>query len=380
MHIIPIASGKGGVGKSTLSANLAIALAQTGKRVVLVDLDLGASNLHHILGIRAVPQGIGTFLNAKGMPFDNIILSTEYDGLMFVPGDSEIPGVANLKANQKSKLMKELKHIDADYVLLDLGAGSSFNTLDFFLLSGHGIVVSTPTLTATLNAYLFLKNAVFRILSSSFKRGSFAAEQLRLAFSSGASLQKIYLPRFLDRIAREDPASFASFTKKLGGFKPRLVFNMLDDPKDVDKSEKIRRSTKEYLSIELEHMGIIYRDELQKTALSSRLPIIIYKPQSLVAQAVYRIADKVLQLSEEEDRPLDIDNIDDSYVEAAYEAEVDFSAKLQDVEELLQTGALTMGDLVETIRIQQIELSQIKKENLLLKSKILKAAKQGFKV
>jgi len=380
MHIIPIASGKGGVGKSTLSANLAIALAQTGKRVILADLDLGASNLHHILGIRAIPQGIGTFLNDPQADLASVVMETEYDSLFFLPGDSEIPGVANLKANQKSRLIRALKNLEADYLLLDLGAGSSYNTLDFFLLSGHGIIVSTPTLTATLNAYLFLKNAVFRILSSSFKKKSYAAQQLEKAYKSGAGLQKIYLPRFLEMVKREDPESYNKYAQKIADLQPRLVFNMLDDPKDVDKSEKIRRSTREYLGVELEHMGIIYRDELQKTALSSRLPILVYKPQSLVSQAVYRIADKVLQLSEEEDRPLDIETVDDSYSEAAYEAEVDFGAKLQDVEELLHTGALTMGDLVETIRIQQIELGQIKKENLLLKSKILKAAKQGFKV
>ncbi|WP_028972687.1 P-loop NTPase [Spirochaeta cellobiosiphila] len=380
MHIIPIASGKGGVGKSTLSANLAIALAETGKKVILTDLDLGASNLHHILGIRAIPQGIGNFLSNSKLALNSLVMETEYAGLFFLPGDSEIPGVANLKASQKSRLIKALKGLDCDFLILDLGAGSSFNTLDFFLMSSHGIIVSTPTLTATLNAYLFLKNTVFRILSASFKKGSIAADQLDKAFQSISGLQKIYLPKFLETIRKEDPESYNKFYEKIKHFRPRLVFNMLDDPKDVDKADKIRRSTKEYLGVDLEHLGIIYRDEIQKTALGSRLPIIVYKPQSIVAQAMYRIADKVLQLAEEDDGNFEIDSIDDTYLEAAYEAEVDFNAKLQDVEALLNTGALTMGDLVETIRVQQLELNQIKKENLLLKSKILRAAKQGFKV
>ncbi|NBQ39078.1 MAG: MinD/ParA family protein, partial [Alphaproteobacteria bacterium] len=63
MQIIPIASGKGGVGKSLVAANLAIALAQAGKNVVLADLDLGGSNLHLILGLRGIPVGIGTWIN-----------------------------------------------------------------------------------------------------------------------------------------------------------------------------------------------------------------------------------------------------------------------------------------------------------------------------
>ena len=97
MHIVPVASGKGGVGKSLISANLSIALGQAGKRVVLADLDLGGSNLHTMLGLRSVRAGIGTFLTDKGASFDDIVVPTEYDNVRFIPGDAEIPGIANLK-------------------------------------------------------------------------------------------------------------------------------------------------------------------------------------------------------------------------------------------------------------------------------------------
>ena len=66
MQIIPVASGKGGVGKSLLSANLAIALGQSGKKVILADLDLGASNLHLVLGVQSPKQGLGTWLTGHG--------------------------------------------------------------------------------------------------------------------------------------------------------------------------------------------------------------------------------------------------------------------------------------------------------------------------
>src|SRR6056297_78751 len=98
MHIVPIASGKGGVGKTLLAANLAVALGQAGKRVILADLDLGASNLHIALGSGSVKYGIGTFLNSKEIDFDDIILDTDYKNLRFIPGDAEIPGIANLKS------------------------------------------------------------------------------------------------------------------------------------------------------------------------------------------------------------------------------------------------------------------------------------------
>ena len=113
MQIIPVASGKGGVGKSLFSANLAIALGKAGKKVVLADLDLGASNLHLVLGIQANKTGIGTFLS-KTSSFEDIVIETEYDNVLFVPGDSEIPGFAALKIYQRNALVKELLKLDVN--------------------------------------------------------------------------------------------------------------------------------------------------------------------------------------------------------------------------------------------------------------------------
>jgi len=380
MQIIPIASGKGGVGKTLVATNLAVALARYGKQVVLADLDLGASNLHLTLGQSGVRTGIGTFLLDSSLKFDDIILPTEYENLRFIPGDAEIPGMANLKGGQKSKLIRRLYGVDADYLIADLGAGTNFNTLDFFLTSSRGILVTTPTLTATLNAYLFLKNTVFRVMGNSFKKGSAAAAYLDSLRKEGNQLQRVYIPRLLERISREDPQSYEQFQKTMRSFRPMLVMNMLEDPKDARKAEKIRRSCREYLGIDMEHLGVIYYDHLQEVALSSRLPIVAYKPASVLSQAVYRMADKIIQHKEEEQAGLlNFNNLEQSYETAEMEAEVDFDAKVQDLENLLHSGALTRGDLIDTIRAQQYEVGALKKENQLLKSKLMKAAEQGFK-
>lgn len=382
MQIIPIASGKGGVGKSLVAANLAVALAESGKKVVLADLDLGGSNLHLILGLRAIPVGIGTYFNSPSMDFQEIIVDTEVENLRFIPGDSEIPGMANLKPLQKKSLIRNLQSIkDADFLILDLGAGTSANTVDFFLISSRGIIITTPTLTATLNAYFFLKNAVFRILESSFVKGGWAESEFRkLTSGAGGGLQKLYIPKLLDKMAKEDPESFRNFNKASEHFQPRFIFNMLEDPKDVEKGNKVRRSCREYLGVDLEHLGVIYRDDLQDVALASRLPILIYKPQSILSQAIYRIADKITQFEQADLGPLNYQSIEDSFQTAALEAEVDFESKMTYLEELLNSGALTMGDLMETVKTQQMEINQLKKENTLLKTKIVKAIQAGMKL
>ncbi|HSV55482.1 MAG TPA: P-loop NTPase [Magnetospirillaceae bacterium] len=379
MHILPIASGKGGVGKSLLAANLAIALAETGRRVILADLDLGASNLHTFLGVASQGRGIGSWLSATGADFSGVILDTGYLNLRFIAGDAEIPGLANITASQKHRLVGRLLSLDADYLILDLGAGTSANILDFFLVAPRGILVTAPTLTATLNAYLFLKNAVFRLMWTTFRKGSPAWAVIEGLRKDGTSLQKAYVPAILDQVGRADPDARSAFDTKLANFHPRLIMNMLEDPQDAEKAHKVRRSCLQYLNLDIEYLGILYRDELQDIALDSRIPVIRYKPQSILSQAVYRAADKLIACEDQAEEPLSDAYLNETYQTAELEAEIDFSAKVEYIEDLLHCGSLTPGDLAEIVRSQQFEIGQLRKENQFLKVKLVKAMSQGFK-
>ncbi len=380
MQILPVASGKGGVGKSLVAANLSIALAQAGNRVIVADLDLGGSNLHTILGMRAPSAGIGTFFTRKGMEFSEIVLPTEYRNLSLIPGDAEIPGIANLNSNQKRSLVRNLTALEADYLVLDLGSGTSYNTLDFFLLSSRGIIVTTPTMTSILNAYLFLKNAIFRLIDRSFRAKGPAGEYLKSLRESGDGLQRTYIPRILPELRVRDPKGYEKFIQQRDAFQPALIMNLLNDPKDSAKAGKIRRSCIHYLGIDLDHLGVIYRDVLQDAALSSGLPILIYKPHSVLAQAISRIADKVMESAAVDMQLQDIEDVDDNYTAADMEAEIDFDTKIQYMQDLLHSGALSEGDLFETMRMQQYEIDRLRKENNFLKTKIVEASKAGFEL
>jgi len=380
MQIIAVASGKGGVGKSLVSANLAIALTRMNKKVILADLDLGGSNLHLVLGEQVGTRGLGTFLNNSRIGIDEILYPTSWKGLSFIPGEAELPGAANVSVPSKRRLVKALGKLETDYLILDLGAGTSFNTVDFFLLSGSGILVATPTLTSTLNAYLFLKNAVFRILSSSYNRKSPVHSFMEDLRKDGTSLQKIHLNKLLESIKTIDPEVYDTFREKVSHLRPRLIMNLLDDPRDVSRSQRLRISAREYLGIEMDSLGIIYRDQLQDSAQRSSLPIVAYKPQSVLSQAIFRIADKIIENDEVLSGPLTNLEANDSFKEAELEAEADFDLKISSLEELLHSGALTQGDLVETVRMQQFEITALKKENRFVKKKLVEAAELGFKV
>ena len=268
MQILPIASGKGGVGKSLLSANLAIALGQAGKKVVLADLDLGASNLHLALGHNVKNNSIGTYLTDKSS-FQSIIEPTEYDNVSFIAGDSQIPGLTTLKAAQKTKLLRNFHSIDADFLILDLGAGTHQIILDMFLQSPQGILVTAPTVTATLDGYLFLKNSVFRLLNTTYKRGSAGHQYLEQLKTNSDAMKSIYIPKLVDQLSVVDPVNTGLFKTRMNQFKPRLVMNMIDDPKDADRAQRIRNSCSQYLGMDLEYLGLMYRAQLQDKALSS---------------------------------------------------------------------------------------------------------------
>ena len=371
MQIIPVASGKGGVGKSLLSANLAIALGQAGKKVVLADLDLGASNLHLVIGQNSPKKGIGTFLTGESK-FEEIIMPTDYQNVSFIAGDSEIPGLSALKVAQKNALIKKFHSVNADYLIVDLGAGTHLTILDLFLTSPQGIIVTAPTVTATLNGYLFLKNAVFRLMAATFKKGTKAAEFINKLRNDSASLQRLYIPKLIEKITEIDPENGMKFKKRLAQFKPRLIMNMIDEPKDADKAQKIRRSCQQYLGLEVESLGVMYRDSMQDKALASSLPVTVYKPNSVLAQAVFRIAEKIMQGESL--------SFDETFDVATEEANDDYSAKMSYVEDLVGSGALNVGELAEMIKTQQYELTQLKNENIMLKSRLVKAAQQGFKL
>lgn len=189
----------------------------------------------------------------------------------------------------------------------------------------------------------------------------------------------MYVPKILAELERVDQRGVAVLLDRMRSFRPRLVMNMIADPKDVDKALKIRRSCEQYLNITLEYLGVIYQDTQQNVALSSGLPIVVYKPQSLIAQAVYRIADKILQSEGEEASSIeDYEGlVERSFASAEAEAEVDFQFRMDYLEDLIKSKTVCVGDLAEIIKAQQYEIATLRKQNLLLQRKINKTLRNA---
>jgi MinD-like ATPase involved in chromosome partitioning or flagellar assembly len=157
-----VAGGKGGVGKSVVAANLSLAVAQYGLRCLLVDADLGGGNQHTLFGERAPTQALDAFITGEVSSLASVLKPSRYPGLTLAFTRCDAAGAANPKHSQKQKLIRNLQKADFDVVVLDLGAGTSFNTLDLFLAARVHLVVTTPEPTAVQNAYGFIKCAAQR--------------------------------------------------------------------------------------------------------------------------------------------------------------------------------------------------------------------------
>ncbi len=156
LKVITISSGKGGVGKTNVSANLAVSLAKTGKRVILLDADLGLGNLDVILGLS--PKYNFAHVVRGEMDLEDIVVEGPM-GIKIIPAASGIQELTNLTAAQKVNLFTQVEalHGGIDMLLIDTGAGISNNVLFFNLVAGDKIIVACPEPTSIVDAYALMK-------------------------------------------------------------------------------------------------------------------------------------------------------------------------------------------------------------------------------
>ena len=293
--IIPVAGGKGGVGKTFVTANLAVALAQAGHSVIAVDLDLGNSNLHSLLGLENRYPGVGEYLrgNVKCAPAD-LIVQTPVPNLGFIPGDGRMPFMANITYNQKLVLLRFLKTLQADYVLVDLSAGTAFNTLDLFLIRKSGLIVTTPEHPARMSTLVFLKHLVLRALRQALHRDVSVREKLSELETQTVNDPIFTVERFRDELAKVNPETASKIDTVCQNIRPRFVYNMMEDAKDSKIFGRIDNTLGDLLSIAGDHIGVIPHEQTVRTLLKHRGIFLLEAPDSAIAASMHRLARRII--------------------------------------------------------------------------------------
>lgn len=268
-QIIPVASGKGGVGKSFLSANLAIGIARRSFKTIAVDLDLGGSNLYSYLGMTNDNPGLGDYFREKKALRDYVV-KTGLENLEFIPGEGRTTFMANLNYLQKKKLIRELSKLNAAYIILDLGAGTTYNTLDFFDLANNGIVVSSFEVPAVMNTLTFLKNCLFRKISSHFRNEFLIYDKLNTAMKESSNENPLSIKDLIEMVTEINTSKAEEMKELLRKFNPRILFNMVSSKEELELVKKVDQGIVKNLSLSVEYFGIVRYSAEVKNSIFKR--------------------------------------------------------------------------------------------------------------
>jgi len=225
--ILTVSSGKGGVGKTNFAVNLAIGYAKLGKKVIVMDADLGLANVNVILGVIPKYNLYHVIKNKK--PLKEIVLDTPY-GIKIIAGASGFSQLANLTDDQREIFINSLSELEyADIIIIDTGAGVSNNVLSFILAADETIIITTPETTAITDAYGIIKS--------------------------------IYA------LDKDIPI--------------KLVINKCESISEGKRvADRIINISFQFLSIKVENLGLIMNDEIVEKAVKVQKPFYILNPKS----------------------------------------------------------------------------------------------------
>lgn len=254
-----IGGGKGGVGKSFVSTSLALCAAKTGIRVTLVDLDLGSANLHTYLGMAASQLSLSDFIKSRVNDLKKIQVPTSQANLNFISGFNDSLDVTEMGTDNQTRLLKALRQLDCDLVILDLGAGTNAQTLDFFLAAERKITVISPEPTSIENAYRFIKAAFYRQLKKS-------EQDLNLQWLIQEAMDHknrhgIRSPADLfQHIHSTDPAAGQRLLTAMQSFHLDILVNQVRDKADLDLGQSIQSVCHKYFGLKANFAGAISHD------------------------------------------------------------------------------------------------------------------------
>ena len=288
-RVFAVGGGKGGVGKTVLTASLGVGLASLGHKVVIVDADLGGANLHTCMGILEPKYTFYHFYSLQRDTLEDILLETPVENLKLISGACGTLGLANPKYSQKLRFISSLKQINADFILLDLGAGSSFNVIDFFLAADDRIVVTTPEPMSIQETFNFLKIALFRDMHRRFKKNQEIVNLLDSDMFAEPGRMGSTMIDLVKQIRHRDPESAKVVEKMLAQFQPHLILNMVHESDETKEGASLKTAAEELLAVDLDFLGIIEYDESVRYSVKELKPFLINNPKSKASKSLAKL-------------------------------------------------------------------------------------------
>jgi flagellar biosynthesis protein FlhG len=282
-RVVAIGGGKGGVGKSLVSANVGIFLATLGKRVIIVDGAFGAANLHIFAGVPRPSRSLSEALVPDGPKLVELAVPTYVPGVKLISGVSDPPSVAELAPEVVRGLADQIHTLPADWVVVDLGPGIAGPTLELFLEADIGILVAVPDPTSIELMHRFVKAAFLRRLH---QRGlGHLALDGRGHEGGSASPLEIYLSAVEHRASELDELRGAIL-----GFAPHLVINSARSKSDMELGRAVASAARRRLGVPIRYLGHLEYDEAVWASTRRRRPLLIEHPETRIAKCFERVA------------------------------------------------------------------------------------------
>lgn len=241
-RVIAVTSGKGGVGKTNLAVNLAVDLQQSGKRVMIIDADIGTANVNLLMG--SVTNRSLIHLLDDGVQLEDVV-EEGTAGVKYISGVAGVEAALTLNRTQQKRLHKKLSRCSelADIIIIDTGAGLNRNVVEFILASEEVLLITTPEPTALADAYAVIK-----------------------AYSLYTHRRNI-----------------------------KIVVNRIHEEEEcAEVIEKINQTTKKFLNLTVECLGYIYEDKTVFDSVRKQEPFVVAKPNSPAARCIHELANSLL--------------------------------------------------------------------------------------
>ena len=293
-NIWAVAGGKGGVGKSFVCCNLSIDLAQRGNSVVVIDADFGGPNLHTFMGLSTSIISVSDFIKSNQLRLDDVLLPTGIPNLKLASGAHDVLGMANLNIVQQNKLIKAVRSLNVDYVLIDLGAGTSAYTLDLFIMADRGILVTAPEPTSVENTYRFIKSAFYRKLKAVIRHPGVKAFLERITESKDERTPKTPAD-LVTEISEINSQAGETLKFELAKFNPKLVINQVRTQTDVRIGFSMGQACKKYFGIDLGYVGFIEHDSYVLQSIRQRRPVLLQSPDSTASTCIHKVSQNIRQ-------------------------------------------------------------------------------------
>ena len=292
-----IGGGKGGVGKSLVTANTSICLALMGYKVVTVDLDLGGANMHTCLGVPIPEKTLSDYISKKVTNINDLLVNTPIKNLQIISGAQDELGIANLRQMHKNKILSKLGDLDADYVLLDLGAGTSYNTLDFFISADKGVLVILPEPTSIENTYRFIKSVYHRRLKM-IEELLDIQPLINQAMNAKLSTSQNTPVELIKKVIEINPEMGHRLQREISKFRPKIIMNQVRSQNDIDIGFSIQNVCRRYFGINIDYVGYLDYDASVWQSVKKRKPLLMEFPNSKLVNNFDRMVQKMLEMND----------------------------------------------------------------------------------